>query len=89
MIPGTALLARAETFADRHEKALSVVALIALALSTANTAHFIDLPDPPYFGDSFWIFAGGAWNAVWWGFLRPALMRRREERRSTPDQPGE
>ena len=68
-------------FAMHHERPIAIIAGLWFALSCAITARFIDVPDwldIPYVTDrNSWAFAG-AWNALWWGFIHPALDKRRE-----------
>ena len=71
-------LNRIAQFVSRHDKALSILSGLWLALSCAAYARFIDLPDIPFVTDqNAWVFSG-AWNAAWWGFLHPAIAKRRK-----------
>ncbi len=64
----------------RHEKLLSIFGGIWLAVSCAVYARFISLPDIPFLTDQTAIFLAGGYNAIWWGFLRPAVEKRKAER---------
>lgn len=77
----SSLLARLERQAERHQKTLSLLAALWFVASTAEAAGFIDLPELPWFGGWFWLVIAAIWNALWWGFARPHLERRRLARR--------
>ena len=65
-------------FAVRYEKPLTYIGIAWFALSCAAMARFIPLPDIPYITDrNAWMFSG-PWNALWWGFLRPQTLKRKE-----------
>lgn len=68
-------------FAIRHDQTLSIAAIVWLILSCAVSARFIYFADwlrIPYITDeNAWAFSG-AWNGLWWGFIHPALNKRRE-----------
>jgi hypothetical protein len=70
------LLDRLTRLALCHRRAIGVVGAIWFALSCAVTARFITLPEIPWLNDRMLFWAASAWNAVWWGFLNPALQRR-------------
>lgn len=64
-------------FGTRHEWFLGRLALAWFALGCAAASGFVALPDIPYVTDrNAWMISGPV-NAVWWGWLRPALQRRR------------
>ncbi len=63
-----------------HERLLSIFGGLWLAVSCAVYARFISLPDIPFLTDQNAIFLAGGFNAVWWGFLRPAIEKRKAER---------
>ena len=67
-----------------HAKAISIIAVIWFWLGVAITARFIRLPDWPWLPDWAVFWTGVAVNAVWWGFLNPAIQRRRAAR-ETPE----
>lgn len=82
-------LTGAAAFADRHQRKIDVAGAIWLALSSASYVAAIDLPDIPFITDqNAWMFSGG-WNAAWWGFIHPAIARRRKGARPAEDRlPG-
>ncbi|EDL48394.1 hypothetical protein [Erythrobacter sp. SD-21] len=65
----------------RHQRVLGVAGLVWLALSSAVYARFISLPDIPFLTDEIALYASAAYNAIWWGFLKPALLRRSSQLR--------
>ncbi|WP_284124185.1 hypothetical protein [Parerythrobacter aestuarii] len=65
-------------FALRHEKLLSALAIGWFVLTCAAYARFIPVPDIPYVTDRNSWMLSGPWNAIWWGFLRPAILRRKD-----------
>ena len=65
-------------FTERHQRLISVVGAVWLALSCAVYARFIVLPDLPFLTDEVVLFSGAAYNAVWYGFVRPAVERRKK-----------
>ena len=72
-----AAFTRAARFADEHEREITIVSGIWFAISCASYIPFIPIPDVPYITDkNAWMFSGG-WNAVWWGFIHPAIDKRR------------
>ncbi len=76
-------LGRAAQFADRHERAIAVAGAIWLAISSASYAFDLKLPEIPFVTDeNAWMFSGG-WNAAWWGFIRPAIEKRRANGKET------
>ena len=81
------LLARVETFAERHERALSMLATLWLAITTADYAGFITLPQLPFLAERTWLIVGIVVSGAWWGYIRPALLRRREARLAGASDP--
>ena len=63
-----------------HARAVSILALIWFWAGVAIQARFVPLPDMPRAIESAILWAGIAVNALWWGFLRPAIEARRSER---------
>lgn len=63
-----------------HAKAVSIVAAIWFWLGIAIYARFIRLPELPWLPADALFWAGVVFNAVWWGFLRPAIEARRSRR---------
>lgn len=74
------MIDRIERFAARHERAIALLAGLWFWLNVAHTARFVDLPDIPFVTDRNALWLSAAFNAGWWGFLRPAIERRRVER---------
>ena len=64
-------------FFIRHERLFGIAGMVWLAISCASYARFIDLPDIPFVTDEMALYFSAAYNAAWWGFLRPAIERRR------------
>lgn len=64
--------------ADRHERLVAILGAAWLALGCAVYAKFIVLPDLPFLTDDFVLYSGAAYNALWWGFVRPAIERRKQ-----------
>ena len=60
-----------------YSRAISIAAAIWFWGGCALTAGFLHLPDIPFLTDALVFWTGAAFNAVWWGFLRPAVERRR------------
>ena len=68
-------------FEARYEKIISWVLGAWFVASCAVTARFIRLPDIPGIDEGLIFFWGSAaFNAVWWGFARPAMLRRKAAR---------
>ena len=63
-----------------HAKAVSIAAAIWFWLGIAIYARFIRLPEWLWLPEQALFWAGVVVNAVWWGFLRPAIERRRTTR---------
>lgn len=62
-----------------HSKAISVAAAIWFWVGIAIQARFVPLPDLPRGVEAAIFWAGVAFNANWWGFLRPAIEQRRKQ----------
>ena len=74
---------RADGFLARHQTAVTIVAGVWFWLGVAVAARFIDLPDLPWdLPDAVLLWSGIGANVAWWGFLRPAIERRRAARTS-------
>jgi hypothetical protein len=71
---------RIEELLEPYARAISIVAAIWFWLGAAVQARFVRLPEIPWLSESAVFWAGVAVNAVWWGFLNPALRRRRKAR---------
>ena len=67
---------RAAAFAVRHERSFTIGAAIWFWASLAVYARFITLPHIPFLTENM-IWISTAYNAIWWGFVRPELMRRK------------
>ena len=63
-----------------HARAISIAAAIWFWLGIAIYARFIRLPELPWLPEAAIFWAGVAINAIWWGFLHPAIRRRRAAR---------
>lgn len=61
---------------ERHKRIFSIVGAIWFALGCAFYARFLALPDIPFLTEEIALYTGAAYNAIWWGFARPALERR-------------
>lgn len=75
-----ALIDRLEPSLAPHAKAISIVAAIWFWAGIAIQARFIPIPDMPHAVELGIFWAGVAVNAIWWGFLRPAIEHRRAAR---------
>ena len=64
-------------FFIRHERLFGIAGMVWLAVSCASYARFIDLPDIPFVTDEMALYFSAAYNAGWWGFVRPAIERRK------------
>ena len=64
-------------FLIRHERLFGIAGMIWLAVSCASYARFIDLPDIPLVTDEMALYFSATYNAGWWGFVRPAIERRK------------
>lgn len=71
---------RIESLLAPHARLISILGAIWFWLGIAIYARFLRLPDWPWLPDELLFWSGVAFNAVWWGFLRPAIERRRAER---------
>lgn len=63
-----------------HARLISIAAAIWFWLGIAIQARFIPLPEMPRPLESAIFWAGIAGNAVWWGYLRPRIAKRGEQR---------
>lgn len=66
-------------FTARHTRAIEIVGGTWFVLSCAVYARFIDLPDIPLLTDELALYGSAVANAVWWGFVRPAFLKRQAE----------
>ena len=79
------MIDRVEARLAPHARALSVLAIIWFALGVAINARFLPLPDLPRALEQGLFWTGAVANALWWGWLRPAI----EQRRLTRAQAGQ
>ena len=56
---------------------LSVASVLFFVVMTADAAGFIDLPK--FVPEPAKIGVAVVWNAIWWGWLRPKMLRRAQE----------
>ena len=71
---------RIEALLAPRAKAVSIAAGIWFWLGIAVYARFIRLPQWPWLPEQALFWTGVVFNAGWWGFLRPAIERRRTRR---------
>jgi hypothetical protein len=71
-----------------YAKPISIVAIIWFWVGVAVQARFIPLPDLPRPVDRALFWSGVAANALWWGWLRPAIERRRLAREQVQGDPS-
>jgi hypothetical protein len=74
----SSLLNRAVAFSARYERPIALIGGVWFAASCAQYAGFVDLPEIPLLTGMTAIYASAAANALWWGYLRPAIERRRQ-----------
>lgn len=63
-----------------HAKPISILMMVWFWGGIALQVGFIDWFDLPRAWERAIFWAGVASNAVWWGFLNPAIRRRRKAR---------
>ncbi len=68
----------------RYERFFGILGIIWLAMSSAAYARFLSLPKIPYLTDELALYLSAAYNAGWWGFLRPAIERRKSKLFANP-----
>ena len=66
-----------------HTRAITIAAAIWFWLGIAIQARFLPLPGMPRELELAIFWLGAAFNAVWWGFMRPAIDKRRKARDAT------
>ena len=76
------MIDRIEARLAPHAKAISIAAVVWFWLGIALNAGFIPLPDLPRPVSAALFWSGVVANAVWWGWLRPAIGKRRLARES-------
>ncbi len=68
-------------FEERWERPITIVLGVFFAISCAVYARFITLPDIPRIDEQIIFFWGSAgFNAIWHGFARPVMLKRKSER---------
>lgn len=75
---------RIEARLAAHANAVSIAAAVWFWLGIGVYARFIRLPELPWLAADALFWGGVAFNAVWWGFLRPAIESRRSRRETAP-----
>ena len=84
----SAIIERVESRLAPHTRLIAIGAAIWFWLGVAIQARFVRLPDWPWIPpDWVVLWSGIAANALWWGFLRPALVARRDRRGTTAADP--
>ncbi|WP_296720660.1 hypothetical protein [Erythrobacter sp.] len=63
---------------ERHERLISLIGAGWFACGCAVYAKFIMLPDLPFLTDEVVLYSGAAYNALWFGFGRPAAERHKK-----------
>lgn len=63
---------------ERHERLISLIGAGWFAFGCAAYAKFIILPDLPFLTDEVVLYSGAAYNALWFGFGRPAVERHKK-----------
>ena len=76
------IIGNVESRLEPHARAVSVLAAIWFWLGIAIYAGYNRLPDWPWLPDEVLFWSAMVFNAVWWGFLRPAIERRRTARQA-------
>lgn len=66
-----------------YSRAISVVAAVWFWGGVAVTARIVRLPDIPFLTEWMIFWTGVVVNVVWWGFLHPAIQRRRKAREAS------
>ena len=74
-----AILTRIVLFAMRHERAVTIASTAWFVISCASWIPQIPIPEIPYLTDRNSWMVSGPWNAVWWGFVHPALDTKRKQ----------
>ena len=69
-----------DDFAARYRRTISILAAIWFAISCAAWAGFVTLPQLAILTGKPAVYASAAFNALWWGWMNPRIMRRRAER---------
>ena len=83
-----AVLDKIADFGTRFENPLSIIGGVWFAATCAVYARFISLPEIPFLTDEIALYLSAAYNAIWWGFLRPAIEKRKTARLAPSDVSG-
>ena len=84
------LLDKVLDFEERWGNWTTVVLGVWFWLGIAVYARFITLPDIPLINEQAIFFWGSvAFNAIWWGFARPALQKRKAAREKIEPPKGD
>ena len=78
---------RFNAFSERHQRLISIASAVLFVLSCATWAGWIRWPDLGLLTGKQAVMIGTGWNALWWGFLNPRIIRRRAQR-APADQPA-
>ena len=78
-----------DDFAARFRRPISILAAGWFGISCAAWSGFITLPKLAFLTGMPAIFASSAFNALWWGWLNPRILRRRTERDASVSQNSE
>ena len=74
------IIDRADARLAPYAKVISIAGAIWFWAGCALYARFITLPDIPFLTEPMVFWSGAVFNAVWYGFLYPAILHRRKER---------
>lgn len=76
----TAAIDRLDALTERYRRPISVFSALIFVLSCATWAGFIRWPEIELLSERQAVMISTGWNATWWGFLNPRIMRRRAQR---------
>lgn len=71
---------RLDALTERYRRPISFFSALIFVLSCATWAGFIRWPEIELLSEKQAVMISTGWNAAWWGFLNPRIMRRRAER---------
>ena len=69
-----------DRFVVEHPRAMSAFSVAFFIASCAVNGELVALPQWFSIEDRIMLYGSIAWNALWWGFGYPYVMKRREER---------
>ena len=69
-----------DSLAERYRRPITIIGAIWLGLSFASWAGFITLPELAILTGKPAVYASCAFNALWWGWMNPRILRRRAVR---------